>query len=321
MLIKGRGGLVEDEDLGVLDEGAGDGDALLLTARELAALRAAVLVEALVQDELAIWAALLVNSLLLKLLESLVDDVLSVEGQIIAYKLRQLVRIGDALTVSFLDRSLAEAGVEVRMLAQQSGDAAEHRVTVAEHREDVIELLPPLEANDDVLPARAILLHRTLDRLLEAFRISVGLLEELITAVLQEIDQGLLDKLVRLSKVRVQLRDCWGIFGLKHFKCSLEVSVKSLFLLSIGQRLSRGVLNELDGIGFLCSDVHLFVSGIRLAKQDVLLDGRVEKHWLLHDIAALLTQSQHVIVVKILAIDQYLTLINVVEAQQDVGQG
>ena len=61
VLIKSGGGLVEDEDLGVLDEGAGDGDALLLAARELAALQAAVLVEALVQDELSIGAALLVN--------------------------------------------------------------------------------------------------------------------------------------------------------------------------------------------------------------------------------------------------------------------
>ena len=103
VLIKGRGGLVEDEDLGVLDEGAGDGDALLLAARELAALQAAVLVEALVQDELSIGAALLVNSLLLKLLESLIDDGLPVLGQIIADKLSQLVRIGDALAVSLLD--------------------------------------------------------------------------------------------------------------------------------------------------------------------------------------------------------------------------
>jgi hypothetical protein len=35
--VEGRGGFVEDQDVGVLEQGAGDGDALLLAAGELGA--------------------------------------------------------------------------------------------------------------------------------------------------------------------------------------------------------------------------------------------------------------------------------------------
>ena len=38
--VQGRGGFVEEEDFGVAQEGAGDGDALLLAAREHAAFAA-----------------------------------------------------------------------------------------------------------------------------------------------------------------------------------------------------------------------------------------------------------------------------------------
>ena len=207
------------------------------------------------------------------------------------------------------------------MLAKKGGDAAEHRVAVAEHREDVIKLLSPLESNDDVFPARSILLHCALDCLLEAFGISVGLREELKAAILEEVDQGLLDKLALIGEVSLQLHDSRSILGSELFKRSFELIVKPLFLLGIRQGLSRGVLNKLDRIGFLRSDVDFFISGVRLAEQDVLLDGGVEEHWLLHDISTLLAQGQYVIVVKIFTVDQNLTLFNVVETEQDISQG
>lgn len=53
LLIKGRGGLVEDEDLGVFDDGASDRNPLLLTARQLVTLDATVLLEAFAQLNLA----------------------------------------------------------------------------------------------------------------------------------------------------------------------------------------------------------------------------------------------------------------------------
>lgn len=40
--VEGAGGFVEDEDVGVLEEGARDGDALFLAARELGAAGAGV---------------------------------------------------------------------------------------------------------------------------------------------------------------------------------------------------------------------------------------------------------------------------------------
>ena len=54
LLVEGAGGLVEDQDLRVLDQGAGYGDALLLAAGELGALEAAFLVEAFVELESAL---------------------------------------------------------------------------------------------------------------------------------------------------------------------------------------------------------------------------------------------------------------------------
>lgn len=52
--VEGRRGLVQEQDLGVADQGAGDGDALLLAAREQRALAAHDRVEAVGQrhDEL-----------------------------------------------------------------------------------------------------------------------------------------------------------------------------------------------------------------------------------------------------------------------------
>lgn len=48
-LVESARGLVEEKDLGLLNEGAGDGDALLLPARQLAARIAYVGVHARIQ--------------------------------------------------------------------------------------------------------------------------------------------------------------------------------------------------------------------------------------------------------------------------------
>ena len=57
--VQGRGGLVQDQDIRVLDQGARDGDALLLPARQLRAARADVRVQPVgeVAQELAVCFA------------------------------------------------------------------------------------------------------------------------------------------------------------------------------------------------------------------------------------------------------------------------
>ena len=57
--VQGRGGFVEDQDIRVLDQGARDGDALLLSARQLRAARPDVRVQPVgeVAQELAVCLA------------------------------------------------------------------------------------------------------------------------------------------------------------------------------------------------------------------------------------------------------------------------
>lgn len=52
--VEGRGSFVKEEDLGVADEGAGDGDALLLAAGEECAFSAADGVESFREGDLAV---------------------------------------------------------------------------------------------------------------------------------------------------------------------------------------------------------------------------------------------------------------------------
>ena len=79
--------------------------------------------------------------------------------------------------------------------------------------------------------------------------------------------------------------------------------------------------DELEAVSFLASDIHLFVSSIGLAKQDVLFDGRIEKHWLLHHVAALITNGKHIVTIERLAVDCHFAFEHIVEAKKDVGQG
>ncbi len=51
LLIEGTRGLVEDQDLGVLDQGSGDGDALLLATGKLGSFETALFVETFVKLE------------------------------------------------------------------------------------------------------------------------------------------------------------------------------------------------------------------------------------------------------------------------------
>lgn len=63
LLIEGTRGLVEDQDLGVLDQCPCDGDALLLAARELGSFESALLAETLVKFEGSVFPIALGKSL------------------------------------------------------------------------------------------------------------------------------------------------------------------------------------------------------------------------------------------------------------------
>lgn len=81
-------------------------------------------------------------------------------------------------------------------------------------------------------------------------------------------------------------------------------------------------LDELQSVRLLRSDIDFCIRGARLSKPDVLLYRTIEEHWLLHDIAALLTQSMHVILIQLFAInkDITLTLLDVVKTQENVSE-
>ena len=72
---------------------------------------------------------------------------------------------------------------------------------------------------------------------------------------------------------------------------------------------------ELESVGFLGSDVHIFICSIGLAKQNVLFDGCVEENWFLHHVATLLTEGEHVIAVERFAIDCHFALDHSVETK------
>jgi hypothetical protein len=63
LLIEGTSGLVEDQDLGVLDQCSGDGDALLLSTRQLGSFETALFVETFVKFEGSILLIALGKSL------------------------------------------------------------------------------------------------------------------------------------------------------------------------------------------------------------------------------------------------------------------
>ena len=97
----------------------------------------------------------------------------------------------------------------------------------------------------------------------------------------------------------------------------LEIVAQVLFFLLWCQILDIR-LNELQGVGFLCSNIDFFISCIRFAKENVFLDVCIEKDWLLHDEAALFTKCVYVILVQVLAIDQHLARVDVVKSKQNV---
>ena len=63
LLVEGTRGLVEDQDLGVLDQCSGDGDALLLATRQLGSFETALFVETFVKFEGSILLIALGKSL------------------------------------------------------------------------------------------------------------------------------------------------------------------------------------------------------------------------------------------------------------------
>ena len=94
-----------------------------------------------------------------------------------------------------------------------------------------------------------------------------------------------------------------------------------LFRLLSFSKIVKVAHDELECVGFLGSNVDFLIGCIWLAKQDVLLDVGVEENGLLHDVATLLAQGVHIILVKRLIVNRHLTLLDVVEAQEDAGEG
>ena len=150
-------------------------------------------------------------------------------------------------------------------------------------------LLPPLESNDNVFPACAIPSERALDCIFQAFYVLFDLVDEIIAAVLEEIDQELLHIFISCSIVAEDKRKLM-LFKRKLSDNSMKFFIQLLHFLLISQALQGSILDELNRICLLRSNVNFFISGIRLSKADVCLDILVEQHWLLHDISTLLTQ-------------------------------
>ena len=111
----------------------------------------------------------------------------------------------------------------------------------------------------------------------------------------------------------------FGILLLLTFESSFEFFVEFFFLLLVGKLLSIG-LYELKCVCLRSSDVDLFICGFRLAKENVLLDCRVEQDRLLHDVAALLPKLMHIILIKVVSIDEDLSRRYVVEPEKNVRQ-
>ena len=73
MFVERRGSLVQDQDLGVLNECTGNCDTLLLATGQLGALETALFLEPFMQSELTIHL-LLLNGHVLQLSEALAHD-------------------------------------------------------------------------------------------------------------------------------------------------------------------------------------------------------------------------------------------------------
>ena len=82
LFVEGGGGLVEDQDLGVLDEGSCDGDALLLPARQVRSLESTKLFEARMEILFNLFDLFFINHLLKPLFIHLFDTMSAVHADI-----------------------------------------------------------------------------------------------------------------------------------------------------------------------------------------------------------------------------------------------
>ena len=82
LFVEGGGGLVEDQDLGVLDEGSCDGDALLLPTRQVRSLESTKLFEARMEILFNLFDLFLINHLLKPLFIHLFDTMSAVHADI-----------------------------------------------------------------------------------------------------------------------------------------------------------------------------------------------------------------------------------------------
>mmetsp|Transcript_33800 Transcript_33800/g.44615 ORF Transcript_33800/g.44615 Transcript_33800/m.44615 type:complete len:215 (+) Transcript_33800:803-1447(+) len=143
--------------------------------------------------------------------------------------------------------------------------------------------------------------------------------EQFFAAVREQVHEHLLSERI-LGGVRF-IHCCKVGAARADFTESILELLVELGLLLLFRQVVGLTLDEANSVGFLGRDVNFFIGGLGLAEANVGLDVRVKKHGLLHDVAALLTELKHIVVVQVLSIDQHLSLVDVVEAEQNVDQG
>ena len=87
----------------------------------------------------------------------------------------------------------------------------------------------------------------------------------------------------------------------------------------IGQVLNC-TFNKGYCVCFLCGYVDLLISSIRLAEEDILLDVLTKEYRLLHNVSTRFPQVEHIVAVQIFIVDEYLSLVDVVETKQNVDE-
>lgn len=94
--------------------------------------------------------------------------------------------------------------------------------------------------------------------------------------------------------------------------------LSDLVKLLVGTQVFEVAFDELKGVCSFSHLMDLWVTGVKLAVEDVILDGCIEQQRLLHDIPNLLPKACHIIIVEIDAINQDFSFIDVVKPQENV---
>jgi hypothetical protein len=77
----------------------------------------------------------------------------------------------------------------------------------------------------------------------------------------------------------------------------------------------------MEGVGHLGHLSDLGVIGLVVSVENVFLDGRVEKQWLLHHDADLFAELLHIVLADVDSVDEELFIGEVIESQKQVGHG